>query len=91
MTAEDDARALWAQAQEAFGREDWQHAVDLFAEMMLSPGVEAHVATHELQWNMGVCYAHLGQTDLARQHFQAGGYSESSYQETLDQIAAAHH
>lgn len=91
--ATDQAHELWDQAQAAFSAEQWEHAADLFAELVLSPGIEAHVAAHELQWNLGVCYAHMGNNDLARQHFQAGGYTEADFQHLLGNLASdqAHH
>jgi tetratricopeptide (TPR) repeat protein len=78
MSELDEARALFEQATSAFQGADYERAADLFAELLIHPGLDASNMP-EIHWNLGVCFIHAGNLDLARQHFQAGGYSESDY------------
>ena len=83
----DEARQRFEHAVSVYQSQQWDQAADLFTELMLDPGMPAD-SMHELHWNLGMCFFHAGNTELARQHFEAGGYGPSDYEPVF---AAQHH
>jgi len=85
----DAARASYVRATQAYTSGDYAQAADLFAELMLSPGLPAD-QMREVHWHMGMCFFRMGNADLGRQHMEAGGYHESDYAQALHDLRAEH-
>src|SRR4051794_10053343 len=87
MSEEDvaQARALVSRGAAQYGSNQWQEAADTFTELLLHPGLEA-ASMPEIHWNIGVCFAQLGNRDLAVQHFEAGGFGPAQYSEALQHV-----
>jgi tetratricopeptide (TPR) repeat protein len=76
MTLEE-ARAAMERAATLYTNRQWQEAADAFTELLLEP--EALEGANELHWNTAMCFAHLGNLELAEQHVSAGGYSSDEF------------
>lgn len=77
VLSEDGA---WA-AVELYRQDRWNEACDAFAALLLDPGTNAD-ATDEIQWNMAMCFAHLGNWDTAFGHIRASGGDEQAFRRT---------
>ena len=73
-----DARHDFDAAVELYRAERWQEALDAFAELTLHPGMPAD-SLDELHWNMGMCYAQLGDWRLAFEHVEAGHHQSEEF------------
>jgi tetratricopeptide (TPR) repeat protein len=76
MTA-DEVQAQMERGMALYSNSQWQEAADLFTELLLEP--EALSGANEMHWNTAMCFAHLGNLELAEQHVGAGGYSTSDF------------
>jgi len=77
----DLARHDFEAALELYRQGRWNEACDAFAELLLDPGTNAD-ATDEIQWNMAMCFAHLGDWDTAFGHIRASGGDEQAFRRT---------
>ncbi len=77
----DLARHDFEAAVELYRRGQWSEACDAFAALLLDPGVNAD-ATDEIQWNMAMCFAHLGNWETAFGHIRASGGDEQAFRRT---------
>jgi tetratricopeptide (TPR) repeat protein len=70
----DAAAALYTQGR-------WSEAADAFAELLISPGLAAD-GMDEIQWNLAMCFAQLGNWETAFGHIAASGNDEQAFRET---------
>ena len=81
------AQDVFARATAAYQGGQYEQAADLFAEVLLEPGLPAD-SMREIHWNLGMCYFRLGNEQLGHEHMAAGGYSESDYADALRDLHA---
>ena len=60
----------------------WNEACDAFASLLLDPGIDAG-AMDEIQWNIAMCFAHLGNWETAFGHIRASGGDEQEFRRTV--------
>ena len=77
----DLARHHFEAATELYRQGKWSQACDAFAELLLDPGTNAD-AMDEFQWNMAMCFAHLGDWQTAFGHIRASGGDEQAFRGT---------
>ena len=78
----DLARHDFEAAVELYRQGQWSQAADAFAELLLDPGTNAD-AMDEIQWNIAMCFAHLGNWDTAFGHIRASGGDEQAFRRTV--------
>jgi TolA-binding protein len=78
--AEADARRQFDHAEALYQSESWEQAADAFTELLLMPGFPNN-GMDEAHWNIGMCFARLGNMELAVQHAEAGGYNEADFRQ----------
>ena len=78
----DFAQQDYEAAAELYRQGQWSQAADAFAELLISPGVAAD-SMDELQWNLAMCFAHLGNWDTAFGHIRASGGDEQEFRRTV--------
>lgn len=78
----DLARHEYAHAVALYDQGQWSQAADAFAELLISPGVGAE-SMDELQWNLAMCFANMGNWDTAFGHIRAAGWSEQEFREAV--------
>ena len=76
-----DAQGDFEAAAQLFAQEQWDQAANAFAELLIHPGIAADMMD-ELQWNIALCSAHLGDWDNAFGHIRASGGDEQAFRET---------
>ncbi len=82
MSTLDEAKAIFARASEAVDHGQFSKALDLFADLIVHPEVTAEMM-RKLQWDMGICYAEMGDLDKAFAQVRAANMSEEDFREVL--------
>jgi tetratricopeptide (TPR) repeat protein len=76
----DLARHQFDSASELYNQGRWNEAADAFAELLISPGTSSD-EMDELQWNLAMCFAQLGNWDTAFGHIRASGGDEREFRD----------
>ena len=77
------ARHDFKAAVDLYRQGRWNEACEAFAESLLDPGTNAD-ATDEIQRNMAMCFAHVGNWETAFGHIQASGGDEQAFRRTVN-------
>jgi tetratricopeptide (TPR) repeat protein len=80
---EDEVRALYESADQAYSSGDYHRAGELFSQLLIEPNALA--GSNEIHWNYAMCLVHEGNWPLAIEHVQAGGYDVAQFREACAQ------
>jgi tetratricopeptide (TPR) repeat protein len=78
----DEAQEIYRRGESLYVAGDYRAAAEVFGEVRAHPDFPSD-GQRELEWNLGMCFARLGERDRAIGHFEAGGWPESQYAEHL--------
>jgi tetratricopeptide (TPR) repeat protein len=78
----DLARHDHEAAVRLYQEQRWEEAADAFTALLLNPGVGSE-STDEIQWNIAMCLAHLGDWETAFGHIRASGGDEGEFRATV--------
>jgi tetratricopeptide (TPR) repeat protein len=82
MSTLDEAKAIFARAEQAVDYGQFTKALDLFADLAFHPGTTAEMLP-ALHWNMGICHAETGDLEAAFAQVRAAQMSEDEFRVTL--------
>lgn len=79
-----DAETRFREGERLFQDGRYEEAADVFAEVLLMPGSPAG-GMGDLHWNIGLCYAHLGNWQLAFEHARVFNNDPAAFRDTCIQ------
>ena len=75
------ARSKLAQAKALYEQQQWDAASSAFTHLLILPGLPAD-GMEEVHWNIGMCFARLGDWDRAFGHCRSFGGNENEFRQT---------